>query len=524
LSRFICRTVSIVVFALFFAAGLPAQDVAAPHAPTLTVNARLVVLDVVVTDKSGKPVDNLTRKDFEVFEDKQMQAIRSFEPPSAHEESAAESSPAANAPLNPANPATFGVAPVTILVLDQLNTQFADSSFARRELHDYLAKQPSTLVYPTTLLTVYDNNFKQLQPFTRDRAALLHALAAAPTKESWQLTLNGKSNYGPSERLDESLRALQDIAQSYAAIRGRKNLIWIGGGFPSIDPTTLDGQDEHEVQGDLQHITNLLLNTRITLYAVDPTSSAAGMTEITDESQLAFAMAAGDAMAGGADPFGINNDFDRLGPVTGGRVLRGMNNIAAQIGDAIDLGSNYYTLSYTPTSTSNAEGKYRNIRVVCLRPDLTVSTRNGYYTQNPQQEKSNDTIAYDLSTAAESSTPLNALHVTVEPSHSVAAEEETYIVHVGASALTWNPGDDGASVAHVAIMAVSISRRNKMLGHMLHGMTATARPGINVHDPSRTADFEFITKASPKAVILRFVVRDAASGRMGTFDLPITRP
>jgi len=55
-----------------------------PHTAALTVNARLVVLDVVVTDASGKPVDGLTRKDFEVYEDNQQQRIRSFESPSAH--------------------------------------------------------------------------------------------------------------------------------------------------------------------------------------------------------------------------------------------------------------------------------------------------------------------------------------------------------------------------------------------------------------------------------------------------------
>ncbi len=513
-----------LVLAVCSSVSLPAQD-ATPHAPTITVISRLVVLDVVVTGPNGKPVDGLTQNDFRIYEDDKLQPIRSFESPSVHFEPAVLSPEATSAPnqtpLDTAQTSSFGLGPVTILVLDQLNTHFADSSFARRELREYLLKQPATLTHPTTLLTVYDNNFKQLQAFTRDRDALLHSLESAPTKYAWKLELSGKADNGPAFRLVQSLSALQQIAQSYAAIRGRKNLIWIGGGFPTIDPTVIDGKDAAEVKEDLEHVTNLLLNTRVTLYAVDPTSTAAGMTEITDATQLSFAQLAGNEVAGGGDPYGATDDFDRLGPVTGGRVIRGMNNIAAQISDSIELGTNYYTLTYTPTSTSKLEGKYRKIRVVCLRPDLKVTTRDGYFTDNPDQEKSKDQISSDLATAAESSLPLNALHVIVEPNHSVAAEEEVYLVHVGASSLTWDQGEAGKSVAHVAILAVSLSQQGKMLAHTLHSATATARADVNVHDPARTADFSFLAKAAPKARILRFVVRDADTGRMGSFDLPI---
>src|SRR5580698_10301793 len=48
------------------------------------VNVRLVVLDVVVTDASGRVVDGLSAKDFQVYDDGTLQAIRSLEPPSAH--------------------------------------------------------------------------------------------------------------------------------------------------------------------------------------------------------------------------------------------------------------------------------------------------------------------------------------------------------------------------------------------------------------------------------------------------------
>jgi len=496
---------------------------AAPDSPaSLTVNARLVVLDVVVTDQAGKPIDSrLTADDFQVFEDGKLQRIRSIEPPSAHALPPSTVAAGASAVFDPAQPASFGRSPVDILVLDQLNTHFADSSFARRSLHDYLAGQPTLLPQPTTLLSVYDNRFKLLQGFTRDRDALLRALAAAPTEYAWQLEVNGKADHGPLERLDQSLRALEEIAQSYARIPGRKNLIWVGGGFPTVDPQVLDGDDLREIKDTLEHVTDVLLDTRVTLYAVDPTSTAPGMTEITDATQMAFAMAAADGIAGNADPFNASDDFDRLGPVTGGRVVRGMNDIARQIASSVDLGASFYTIAYTPSSTSDSAAQYRKIRVVCLRAGLTATTRGGYYSGQTQQQKSAATAAYDLTTAAESAVPLNGLRVTVEPDPSPNRGPSTYIVHAGVAGLTWKPRPDGSATASVYIMAVSLNAKNKMLGHTLLGMTANAGPGANLGDAAKTADFLFTAPPSPKSAALRFIVRDSATGRMGSVDLPL---
>lgn len=500
----------------------PNDPLQIPHTPSLTVNARLVVLDVFVADKNGKFVDDLTDKDFRIFEDGQPQRIRSFESPSVHALPDATLAASPDTVFNPAQPANFGESPVTVLVLDQLNTHFADSSFARRSLRDYLAKQPMLLLQPTTLLTVYDNNLKLLQEFTRSRDTLLKALDAAPTKYAWKLEIDGKAEHGPIERLDQSLRALEQISQTYARIPGRKNLIWVGGGFPTLDPTSINDHDAREVQDALQHVTDVLLATRITLYAIDPSSSAAGMKEIVDEDQQAFADAAGETLSGNSDPFGANEDFDRLGPVTGGRVIRGMNDITQQIAASVRLGASFYTIAYSPASSSEASAKYRKIRVDCLRPGLTLITRDGYYPERTTQEKSVDTTAYDLTTAAESTIPLNGLHITVEQNHSIASPPESYIVHVGATGLTWKPKDDGSSTSSVAVMAVSLNAKNKMIAHVLHGMTATARAGANLRDETKTANFEFEVQPAAKATTLRFIVRDAATGRMGSVDLPLS--
>jgi VWFA-related protein len=485
---------------------------------TITVNTRLVVLDVSATDKDGKPVSGLTRDDFQIFEDDKLQPMKSFEAPAAHR--LPQEAASGDEVFDPAQPKSFGQSPVTVLVLDQLNTHFEDSSFARRQLHDYLASQPAVLAQPTTLLTLEQGHFRQLQAFTRSRDALMKALAGAPTKYAWALEVNGKADHGPLERLEASLNALEQMAQSYARIPGKKNLVWVGGGFPSLDPDAVDGGDMQLVKNTIQHVTDVLLEKRMTVYAVDPASSMPGMTEVTDATQMMFVQAAGDATAGGVDPFDASADFDRLGPVTGGRIVRGRNDLSAQIGSAIAQGDVYYTLSYSPTSASDAAAKYRKIRVVCKRAGVVIATRNGYYPAPAEKQGSNEAISYDLSTAADSMIPLNGLAVTVERDKS-DAKGDTYTLHVRSRDLSWRTNDDGSSAAHVAVLAAVFSNKNKMVDHTLQGMTASAKPGVNTHEESRIANFDIVVKESGKAARVRFVVRDSVTGSMGSVDIPV---
>jgi hypothetical protein len=62
-----------------------------------------------------------------------------------------------------------------------------------------------------------------------------------------------------------------------------------------------------------------------------------------------------------------------------------------------------------------------------------------------------------------------------------------------------------------------------MLTHLLRGMSATAKAGTNLQEPGRTADFALPVQPAPHAEALRFIVRDSATGRMGSFDLPLGR-
>jgi VWFA-related protein len=466
-------------------------------------------------DAKGNPVQGLAKQDFEVIEDEQPQKIVSFD--TSQVRNLPETSHAKGLTLDVTRPLQFGRAPIDIFVLDEMNTHFADASFAVRSLRSYLEKQPELLPRAAALFTVTNSGFQRLQSYTADRDLLLHALNAHRIVYAWKLEQSKSVGNAVVDRLDVSLSAMEQIAQNAAALPGHKNLIWIGAGFPSLDPNSLSLAMEKLLQNALQHLTNELLESRISLYAVDPTSPAAGLTEITDATQLAFTAAAGDSTGRLSDPFDKSLDFDRLAPVSGGRVIRGLNNIDEQIDQSVRVASSYYTLGYLPKDTTLADHQYRKIRIVCHRPGTTVLSRDGYYT-SPLNTlvAGRDIVQSDLNNAAVATVPFTGLALQVRGAFG------KYVVHVQSSGLSWHAGVDGEQSAQVQVLAVALSATNGVQGHRLQSMTAHSRASLNGASENHDVAFDIEFVAPPKTKILRFVVRDATTGQMGSADLPIS--
>ena len=133
----------------------------------LKVASNVVLVRVVVRDTQGKPVENLKKEDFKIFDRGKEQTITQFEVESAlvpPPNSAAVNTPGqASLPALPARPTTF-----LALYFDDLNTSFADMSAARDAAEHYL----STNLQPQDRVAVFTTE-AMLMDFTSD-AKLLH--------------------------------------------------------------------------------------------------------------------------------------------------------------------------------------------------------------------------------------------------------------------------------------------------------------------------------------------------------------
>ena len=226
------------------------------NVPTIQVTSRLVFLDVTVLDKEGNPVVNgLSKDDFTVTENKKPQRIFSFEAPQVHTIGAAAGDD---------NP--DGEAPVTIFVLDLLNSQFEDFAFIRYSVRKYLAAQPPQLRSPAEMMVIGNDSLEMVQGYTRNKEDLLFALDHISATLPYKI-MNGSFFW---ERFAQSIDALQQIALQNQGVPGRKNVIWVGHGGPSLNTTGLPGEWVERLRRYVHETTNMLVDARVSLFVIYP--------------------------------------------------------------------------------------------------------------------------------------------------------------------------------------------------------------------------------------------------------------
>jgi VWFA-related protein len=478
-----------------------------PETSTLKVTTRLVVLDVVVTDKQGKPIQRtLGPEDFKVVEDGVSQRMKSFEVPADHRMITADG-PVVNSAEDLKK---IGQSPVDVVVLDELNTRFEDMAYARSTLIKYLQSQPAVLRQPLLLLAATNMTFQQLHDWTQNRDELIATVKKRMPQYPWRMTNGGQQ----VERMERVLAALQQTTQALTGTPGRKNLIWVGNGFPGIDLTGLGPEEEDAIKGVIRRITARLLAARITMYTVDPrlTSSATVDLQTPDDLNEFLDM-------NGGDPFSGDICFTNLAPATGGIAFTGRNDLNHLIQQGIDQGADYYTLSYSPTNKSDDAAKFRRIRIQMKDPNLRATTRDGYFpvvnadlnpvtdtTTKPEQLQ--HTLELDLSSALSSKISYNGLDVTAEKGSG-----NDWTIHVKGSGIGWSDPSGGTRHAEATVLAGWYDAKGRLVGHIAREETESRVSG------SLMETFTLPVRMPSGVVRLRFIVRDAFNGHIGTFDV-----
>jgi VWFA-related protein len=234
-----------------------AQGQQAPtNPPTIQVTSRLVFLDVTVLDRKGRRVvTGLTKDDFTITEDKRPQGIFSFEGPKAH---------AINALASDDN--LDEKAPLTIVVLDLLNSSFEDFAFIRYSVRKFLAAQPPLLSSPAEMMVIGNESLELIQGPTQNTQDLLYALDhLAPV-----IPYKWAADSFDWERFGQSLDALQQIALQNKGVPVRKNIVWVGYGSPSFSTRGLPAPMVHELQQYMHATTNMLVDARVSLFVIYP--------------------------------------------------------------------------------------------------------------------------------------------------------------------------------------------------------------------------------------------------------------
>jgi VWFA-related protein len=484
--------------------GQPTPDADGTY--TITRNASIVILDMVVTDKKGNVVTDLRKDDFHVTEMNEPQTVLNFTAAGVH-----VARP--NAVINSTAEldAIAPQAPVNIILLDEFNTRFEDMAFARYSLKKFLNRQPGKLDTPTMLIAVSLQKFEVLHDYTQNKDDLISALNHHFTAYPWQAHQGGWL----AERYATAFITLRRVAQAVIGHPGHKNMIWIGRGFPNLNMANLPLDAENQVDNAVQDCVNTLRDARITLYTIDPAGLQVDQQKYGADAEF-------------TDPFGGNYQFAKLATATGGGAMYGRNDVDAQIDTAIRDGNSFYTLTYRPSNDSQDQQKFRKIKVTVSRPGLTVTTREGYYLQRgpgqvnpvkPAQLLISDLVSATTSTMVYDGVPLTLIRTPGDPN--------AFTIHVSDRALIWtNATDTEPRHADIIIVSATFDKKNKELKRDAKSIIVKAT-GDNIPPTGRLErgiEFKYKLAPDPKATRVRFIIRVTASGRIGTADVDLTKP
>jgi len=273
--------------------------------PVIHATSRLVLVDVVVTDHNGKFMPGLKAGDFTVFEDKQPQRVSAF---AVNVAPTAPAKPRPPIQLPPHQYTNFTFLkpdsdqPVTVLLMDMLNTSGIDQAYARKQMIQFLKELPPGRLIALFVLTT---KLKMIQGFSGDSDTLIAAAKAmlrfespftspeaqrqqeengatalennagtpssgpggpnsassmpiAPIGQAIRDAMAAQDSFQKIERMDLTLHALDVLAQSVAGYPGRKNLIWLSAEFPvTFGPDiTPYNQASHPLNENIKNETN----------------------------------------------------------------------------------------------------------------------------------------------------------------------------------------------------------------------------------------------------------------------------
>ncbi|HEX9201057.1 MAG TPA: VWA domain-containing protein, partial [Acidobacteriaceae bacterium] len=407
------------------------QQQDASQITTIRTYSNIVVIDVVVTDAQQKPVHGLKASDFTLLENNKPQTIRHFEEhsvsPGAEIVAPAPKLPPGLFTNKSAAPAN---GPVNVLLLDYLNTPLTSQPYARKQLIDFLDHAPAGTRIAIFALTT---QLSMMQGFTSDMQVLKAALSvkkggAPQVSQLLSDPVNGgpisdttlsdalnqpaavdgiitqeivdsinrfetlKTSFDQDLRAKYTLNAFDLLARYLVGIPGRKNVIWFSGSFPLDVEPNVNAADPNDsvVRNDdeVRKTDNLLTRAQVAVYPVDargiqtdPSQNFAsgGMSSITTDSGAAAANATFAFLSQTAQE---HETMYAMAEDTGGQAFVNTNNLSQAVAKAIENGSNYYTLTYSPTNTE-WDARFRAIKIKVEQPGVKLSYRNGYFAVDP---------------------------------------------------------------------------------------------------------------------------------------------
>jgi VWFA-related protein len=381
---------------------LAAQQQPAPQTPTppadqppvtFRVEVNYVEVDAVVTDAQGMPISNLTKNDFEIYEDGKKQDVATFS--------------LINIPIERAERPLFASAPVEADVQSNDHIEGRIYLLVLDDVHTDLTRTPRVKTAATRFIetnfgtndlaaVVFTGRAGDGQDFTNNPRLLINAINKFQGRKLRSGTLNriegarvnpATGNLEPGDDIDQMDRAfrarsmansIRKLSEFMAGVRGRrKAMIMIGEGvdFDIYQAVGQLGSTASSVLLDTHDAIAAATRGNVTIYTIDPrglTSAEGDLIEVSSTIGDADSRAIANELRLSQDSLRV------LADATGGFAAVNRNDLNGAFDRIVTENSSYYMLGFYSTN-DRRNGRYRKLEVRVSRPGLRVRNRAGYY-------------------------------------------------------------------------------------------------------------------------------------------------
>lgn len=552
--------------------------------PALHVTTRLVLADVIVTDRAGHRATGLTKEDFTVLDNGKPQKIATLSVESRRQAPRVGKLPANVSTNRPEYDMPSG--PLTLILLDGLNTPVADQGYMRSQMLNYLATQ----LQPGQPLAVYTltGSLRLLQDFTDNIALLKAAVEHFTPQKSVEMQveeverifpnvqvgnrgaegtsigpdaralmyrindfMNEQAKFAIDIREQRTVAAMKLLSRRMAGYPGRKNLIWVSAGFPieitsqvvqmSTDSDALaqnavssapQVRVEKNYESDVHQLAAELTDAQISVYSVDArgligSAASDATTQGTNEAGLLRLGADyGSQIARSSTANQSTQDtLLTLSSESGGLLFKNHNDISGALATSVADGTSYYLLAYYPEN-KDWDGKFHKIQVKVNKPDLAVRHRSGYFAKDPTQwSKSKDKNDPELNAAMGMGAPLSTMVIfdsRVVPPLAGSKVQVPVEFLVNARTISGEEMKDGGRHFIIEFHVAAYSTDGKMVTHKDAGIDAPIKPDRLQTYLQQGIPFKSEIELEPGQYRLRLGVRDGRSGYIGTTEIPLT--
>jgi len=550
------RLLGLFVF-VALAASLAAQSQQVPasqasqQTPTFKAQVEFVEVDALVTDQQGNFVRDLTKDDFQVFEDGKRQTISTFSLVDISIERF-------DRPLFSPRPIERDVQSnerpfdgrVYVMILDDLHVAPQRTARVRTAARQFIEQRLGANDLMAVIFT--GGRAQDAQEFTSNKRLLLNAVDKFTGQKLESAVIARNNEYfrqrdtGLAGRVDDpdeqervfkirsTLTSLRQVADWFGGVHGRrKTMLFFSEGIDYDLTDIIRGYDAPQsaastINADIQDAVAATARSNVSIYSIDPRGLTDGSEDTIGVGQFADTddpiAGRGIGQSGLANELRVSQDSLRqLSDQSGGFAAVNRNDFSSAFERIVRDNSSYYVLAYYPPSEKR-DGKFHRIEVrVVDRPGLIVRSRRGYNAPRGKPAPVNTKtggMPQDLFDAINSPLQVSGLTMRVFAAPFKGAQPNSSVL-VGLELLGRDLSLETNSKVDISYMAVDT--KAKIFGARTDTITMNLRPDTKTR--VEQSGFRVLNRLElpPGRYQLRLAARDMTKATIGSviYDLEV---